>query len=482
MRFIVRMSVAAIVAVLLPSVLFAQSLPLAQILPNTLVGSVDMVSSAAAGVPGNPHDAHFIAALGADQVPLTINKLIAAQLSTFPIGSSSAGFVFNFDSATGTFKPASQSFGPLFAERALTNGKGRFGFGVNYQHVECQSYEGTDLKNGALTYVLQHNDCCPNPAGTTGPEEPFFEGDLIRMSVVMSLKTDITAPFVSYGLTNRWDVGVVLPLVHVSLNPTITSTLDLISTAGITPPIHSFDGNGQLTKVTGISGAASGLGDILLRTKYRFIDFAGGGIAGGIDLRLPTGDRDNLLGTGAVQTKLSFIASTEISRLSPHVNVGYTFSSGHLSDSLTTINSQGAAAAGATQTQLASVTGTPLVDTTVPNELNYTAGFDVAAHSLLTVSADFIGRTIRDTPRFAMMPQTYQYRTSNLGPLLTTTRDTFSNISTGNLNLFMGALNAKFNIPRTTLLLTGSVLFPLNDSGLKPNVTPVVSLDYSFAK
>jgi hypothetical protein len=182
-----------------------------------------------------------------------------------------------------------------------------------------------------------------------------------------------------------------------------------------------------------------------------------------------------------VQTKLLFIGSVEFGRVSPHVNAGYTFSSGHLSDALTTITSQGAAAAGATQAQLAGVTGVPLVDTTVPNEVNYTAGVDIAAHPLLTISADFIGRTLRDIPRFAMMPQTFQYRTSNLGPLLTTTRDTFTNISTGNLNLLMGAVDARFNIPGTTLLLTASVLFPLNDSGLKPNVTPVVSLDYSFA-
>ena len=31
-----------------------------------------------------------------------------------------------------------------------------------------------------------------------------------------------------------------------------------------------------------------------------------------------------------------------------------------------------------------------------------------------------------------------------------------------------------------TLLLTGSVLFPLNDNGLKPGVTPVIGIDYGF--
>lgn len=466
---------AAIILLFVPAMLFAQNPPLAQVLPNLLIGGVEMPSAVA--VAGNPHDAHFIAALGQNLAPFAINKLIVGQLSTFPIGSSSAGFVFTFDRTSGQFKQASQSFGPLFAERALTNGRGRFGFGVNYQHVEFQSYEGTDLHNGALTFVLQHNDCCPP---VPGAEDPFFEGDLLEESLAVTVKNDITAPFVSYGLTNRWDVGVIVPIVHVSLNPTITSTIDRISTFS-NPLIHSFDGAGLTTKVTNLSGAASGIGDVVLRTKYRFFDGGGGGMAAGLDVRLPSGDKENLLGTGAVQTKLQFIASGEVGRLSPHVNLGYTFSSGSLSNSLTTLPTSTLPANAPTQAQITAEQGVTLVDTKVPNEVDYVAGVDVAANSLLTVTFDFLGRAIRDTQRFGTVTQTYLYRTVNGGPLLTTTRNTFSNISTGNLNLLMGVVDAKFNIPGTTLLLTASVLFPLNDSGLKPNVTPVVSLDYSFA-
>src|SRR6185503_1632905 len=63
-----------------------------------------------------------------------IAKLVAAAISTAPVVSSSAGFTYVRDRATGELSLRSQSFGPLFAERALTNGKGVGSFGVSYQH------------------------------------------------------------------------------------------------------------------------------------------------------------------------------------------------------------------------------------------------------------------------------------------------------------------------------------------------------------
>ena len=41
------------------------------------------------------------------------------------------------------------------------------------------------------------------------------------------------------------------------------------------------------------------------------------------DLTLPTGDRENFLGTGRVQLRLAYIASKTIRKFTPHVNVGY---------------------------------------------------------------------------------------------------------------------------------------------------------------
>ena len=57
------------------------------------------------------------------------------------------------------------------------------------------------------------------------------------------------------------------------------------------------------------SGSAAGLGDIMIRAKYNFLSRWGGGLAAAIDVRTPTGDETNLLGTGALQTKVYGIAS-----------------------------------------------------------------------------------------------------------------------------------------------------------------------------
>src|SRR5438045_512479 len=136
---------AAVRALLFAGNVFAQGGSLATMLPDLLLKSVTMTSTTQS-VAGNPHDAHFIAALGQNAAPFAINKLLVGQLGTFPIGSSSAGFVFNFDPATGLFNAGSQSFGPGFAERALTNGRGRFGFGLNYEHLAFNSLDGVDLQ------------------------------------------------------------------------------------------------------------------------------------------------------------------------------------------------------------------------------------------------------------------------------------------------------------------------------------------------
>jgi hypothetical protein len=300
------------------------------------------------------------------------------------------------------------------------------------------------------------------------------------------MKTDIVAPFVSYGLTNRWDVGLVVPFVHIQVSPTITSTVDRIATCpndvctGLNQFIHSWDGAGLTTKTETVSGTATGLGDLVLRTKYRVYKEAHGGVVAGIDVRLPTGDKENLLGTGAVQTKLLLIASDEFGHVSPHVNVGYTISRGELSTTLTTLPASNAPANPATQFQINTAAGRALADLHLSDEINYVIGIDVAAHPLLTLSIDVLGRTFLDTQRFALVSKSYSFRTAAGGPVLQATRSAFDTTGTGLLNNILGVVGGKFNIPGTPLLLTGNLLFPLNHAGLSPKPTPVFGLDYSF--
>jgi hypothetical protein len=50
----------------------------------------------------------------------------------------------------------------------------------------------------------------------------------------------------------------------------------------------------------------------------------------------------------------------------------------------------------------------------------------------------------------------------------------------GNLNLVLGAIGLRFN-PVSNRLVTGNVLFPLTDAGIKSDVIPVIGFEYAFS-
>src|SRR5688572_14229060 len=66
--------------------------------------------------------------------------------------------------------------------------------------------------------------------------------------------------------------------------------------------------------------SASGLGDVALRGKLRLYERGQGGVALGVDLRLPTGDPAAMLGAGVTRTLVSGIWSTTLGALAPHAS------------------------------------------------------------------------------------------------------------------------------------------------------------------
>ena len=428
-------------------------------------------------VAGNPHDVHFLPGLAQSIAPFELQKALVTQLATFPLGTSSGGFTYTLDPATGAIAPASRSFGPSFAERPLTIGEGKFTTGIQYQHVEFDAFEGADLDGDEITFALPHNNCCPagaNDPTAPGNTVPFFEGDLVEIRPALKAKTDTTVVFANYGVTNDLEVGVAVPFVRASLNVEGRSTIVRLST-GAQTNIHSFDGSGSTEKVIpAVGGSATGIGDVLVRAKYLFVRRSDAGVAGEIGVRLPTGDESDLLGTGGTQTRLLFIAAMSRGDFSPHVNLGYVLSSGTVSSGVTDFEIP-AGSAGDPIRNLSA----PDIDLSVPDEFHYTGGFDWAVSPRVTFAADVIGRVIRNVMRFESGDSTFQFRTANDSPIQTNSRPTFNLDGTRNLNLLLGAVGAKFNVA-TNLLLTANVLFPLSDSGLKPRVTPVIGLDYAF--
>ncbi len=454
-------------------------LRLAELLPDVILRGITLPRPTNAELS---HQAHFspIEANELNNPAVGIvqgfNKLMMTQLSTFPLGSSAGGFTYAFDDVLGTFTRASSSFGPSFAERSMTIGRHRMSAGVTYQHTAYRSFEGQDLRNGATKFYLRHQECCSTGSGGggggggsgggSGPVErpngtrlnPPFEGDLIEASLLLNATTDTVAFFGTYGVTSRWDVGLVVPLVRVDLDASVNATILRLATE-TTPHNHTFEAGNPLAieKTFRQGGSATGLGDVLVRSKYQLVQFAGGGLAGAVDVRLPTGDQENLLGAGT-QVKMFAIASGAVGRFAPHVNLGYTTAGGTI-EALGLLADVGA-------------------DDSFSDELNYAVGTEFMAHPRLTIIGDVVGRSLRDAGRLELRRKSFDYLREGSTVVQTAQFDEFEPTA-GHLHLTLGTVGLKFN-PVGDVLVSGSVLFPLSDAVLRSRLTTVIGLDYAF--
>lgn len=416
------------------------------------------------------HDAHFADPTQQQrllQITGAINSAVASQLTTFPLGSPGGGLTFVFDEATGTVERATETFGSLFAERARTVGKGQWNIGFSYLTLSFDKLDDFGLENDELVFQLRHLDEDRFDAGLLFP---FWEGDLITATVsVDELSTQTAVLFATYGISDRFDLSVAVPAVSVELESRGTLSISRLSTEGSnSADIHQFDpaafeanlnanvatsyvdlnGDGTLDRaITRTGGDSSGIGDLLLRGKYRVKPTAQGGLALAFDLRLPTGDEDELLGTGATQAKLLLIGSKEYRRFAPHFNVGYTLSEGG--------------------------------DLNIPDEFNLTLGTELQAGRKVTLAADVIGRRLFDATTVGVNATTFEFRPrTNTGPPASTQLPDMV-VGTDDLDLWVGAAGFRWNATGN-LLLSGSVLASFSSDGLQDDDPAfVLSLDYS---
>jgi len=407
--------------------------------------------------PSVGHNAHFASQPAALEQLGALNKGIASQLSTFPLGSSSGGFTYSFDPALGVYNRSTESFGPLFAERAITAGKGKVNFGVNYQRSTYDSIDGVKLQNGEFNINLVHEDT--NNDGSNA--QFFFEGDLVNASYKINLKSETAVLFGSYGVSDRLDVGLAIPFVSLDMNVRVRGQINRFATSAFGGLFHRFDPANVSSCPKGVCGtvaffdesaSADGVGDVVLRAKYKLTTGDSGALAIGADLRLPTGDEKDLLGSGATQTKIFLIASAPATKFSPHANIGYTFSSGASQE---------------------------VGD--IPDEVNYTIGFDAAIGNRVTINGDIIGRTLLNANRLVKGQKEFFFNTStdpNNPSIGMTFQDEFVTERT-DLNVMLAAAGVKVNIV-SELLFSANVLFGIGDRGLQSDITPVFGLDYTF--
>ena len=289
----------------------------------------------------------------------------------------------------------------------------------------------------------------------------------MQADLVLQATTDTFAVFANYGVNDRLDVGVAVPFTRVDLEADIRTHILRLASAD-SSRVHTFvEGQDVSERTFTSNGSATGIGDIVLRTKYNFLRSANAGLAAALDLRLPTGDENELLGIGTTQAKFFGILSSTHGRLSPHVNIGFTLS-GEGSRPETLVYQ-------------------PLG---VSDEFNLSGGVEWVAHPKLTILGDFLGRTLFDGGKIELESRTFPVRVGSGAdasvPLQTSTTNPISGepyrqlaLKTGNLSQMLGAVGFKYNAG-PNMLFMANVLFPFNSSGLNDRLTIALGIDYAF--
>jgi hypothetical protein len=364
---------------------------------------------------------------------------IANQVGALP-QPQGVGFTYKFDPALGVFSPTAEGFGPVFAQRAETIGKGRITLTASYTPHTFDTIDGQSLRDG----------------DTIGFVAAFDTG--VRINFV-SFKEDVDADVFTigglYGVTDQIDVGLTLPIVKVKVkeSPTRFGFADCpipidVSRCTVVPR------NDPLIPQTAEN---TDIGDLALRAKYNFWSSPSlmggrGGLAAALDLSLPTGSKgdrnkfnnpqlvvppsglvtesfftlgDPPTGTGIVRVTPLLIASGTFFGVSPHVTVGF---------------------------QLGTTQG-------ITNDFVYQVGLDYTLFKRVTLSADLLGRHALSEDRVQV---------TSLGVGGTASPDTIT-----------GSFGIKAN-PFGTLLVFLNFLVPLNDTGVRDNLTPTFGLEWSF--
>jgi len=427
---------AVAVATLVAGPAAAQSGDKLAFLIPTLYGPAGLVVDSEARLPsGETHSAHFNSAFQAEFTQF--NVALASQLAAVPLPSSASGFTYELDPTLGVFQRSTQSFGPILAERAETIGRGKFSVGFSYQVFTFDTLEGLSLHQ--IPAVFTHDS--PASGG---------RADIVTTLNSIDARVGQATAFFTYGLLERVDLSVAVPLVTVDLDVASDASVQRIGTAASTATHFFRDANGGFggsRRYSG-SGTASGVGDVILRLKSTLFKSGQTAVALGVDSRIPTGDEEDLLGSGAPGVKPFLVLSFASKNFAPHLNVAYQWNG----DSVLAGNV---------------MTG---VKGDMPDQVLYVGGLDIGLTEKVTLAFDVLGRYVIDSPRLTSTI----FRTIDVG-------STFPNIhfETGSFSVVDGAVGIKINLGGK-LLADFNALFKLNDTGLRDTFTPLVGIEYSF--
>lgn len=344
-------------------------------------------------------------AAAAEATSATISRALLANLATLPVTSTSGAFAYRLNPDIGTVERTSRTFGAVFVDRALTSGSGTAGVGVTFQHLHFTALDGRNLRDGTL--VTTANQFVDEP-------QPFDVDQL-----ALSLDADVVTLYGNVGLGNRIDIGGAVPLVWLRMDGS---------------RVNTYRGT-QFTQAAA-TATAIGVADILVRGKVTVFEEGSSGVAAAVDVRLPTGRQEDLLGTGSTSVRFSALGSLEGQSTSAHAMAGLAL--GGLAD-----------------------------------EFDYGVAFATAAAPRFTITAEALGRVV-DTPgdiRSVSQPH----------PTLAGVQTIRLLPGTSRLKTLTVAPGLKWNLSETWVL-AANVGVPIMKGGLRAPLLPFVGLEYSLTR
>jgi hypothetical protein len=467
--------------------------------------------------PGTNHPDHFNSGPQNFSVRLTpLTKAIGRQANLLPLASPSSGVIY--DPSLKTII-GDDSLGPILGERAETVGRHRVFIGFSYQFFDFDKIDGINLRN--IPVILTHSDDFQDNPVLAPQNSPCsiksakningcaFVRDLISTVNSIDLKVNQYTTYVTFGLTSRIDLSVVVPVENVRLGLHSSDTIILgtngfyptppSSTDALNPPAPHFDHlfsscanpkpasasptdtQAQATSnldpnclnhsfpdpaFTGggsnPNNSASGVGDLVARVKWNAWHGERAGFAAGLDVRFPTGDALNYLGSGSYGVKPFAIFSYRAG-ISPHVLVGYEWNSDSISATDLTTNAKGS----------------------VPNDFVYSAGADALVTKWLTGSFDIIGQRFFGSETLAVTSQPFLTFCGTCTAAPSPNTVSYRNL-TENSNASYNITNASMGIklrpfPKVSkLVVTANVLVRLDEGGLHSKPAPLIGVGYTF--
>ena len=384
---------------------------------------------------GTTHRAHFnpaVAAGGANLITILANA-VGTSIANIPISAASGGAIWT-RSAEGLPVRTETSAGPIFSERGQTLGRGRVLFSANFTRLAYRTLHGVPLDG--LVFSFAHQDIDNN-----GRLTPLYASDVLEVRSRINIGVSAITPVLTYGLTDRIDLSVTVPLIRTTLEG--ISEAQIIPFSNETPHHFGTAENPVLHSSASTAGSASGIGDIMARVKVAVASGPRGAFALLGDLRLGTGNEKNFLGSGGTGFSLTAAGSLRRGPFSPHFNTGYVHRGGEFQR----------------------------------DAFRATAGFDHLMGPGATLAVDLLTEWQLGANKLNFPDPFQVYALSGATTRLRTVSPT--NVPDQRENRALASIGGKFGIGRG-INMVSNVMVPLRQTGLSANFAWTLGFEYSF--